>query len=115
MDCTIDPMTSYKTAQLVATYEELYHVPESEQTTYYFGDLGLHVFKYGAPKDTVLTVYEKALTAVRLDNDTFQQSEDFIYRSGIIARMRSCMLDEDPCPYGVPDGWETSWALGPTM
>lgn len=112
MDYTIDPMTSYKTAQLVVTYEELYHVPESERTTYYFGDLGLHVFKYGAPKDTVLTVYEKALTAVRLDNDTFQQSEDFIYRGGIIARMQDCMLDEDTRLRDVLDGWGTH---GPTV
>ena len=105
MDYTIDPMTSYKTAQLVATYEELYHVPESERTTYYFGDLGLHVFKYGAPTDTVLTVYEKALTAVRLDNDTFQQSEDFIYRGGIIARMQSCMLGPDARLRDVLERW----------
>lgn len=108
MTYTIDPMTSYKTAQLVATYEELYHVPESEQTTYYFGDLGLHVFKYGTPKDTVLAAYKKALAAVRLDSDTFQQSEDFIYRGGIIARMQDCMLDEDTRLRDVLDSWGTA-------
>lgn len=104
---TIDPMTSYRTAQLVATYEELYHVPEAACVTYYFGDLGLHVFKYGTPRDAALAAYEKALAAIELDSDTFQQFDEFIYRGGIIARMRSCALGEDARLRDVPDSGDT--------
>ena len=96
---TIDPMTSYRTARLVATREELYHVPEAACVTYYFSDLGLHVFKYGTPRDA-------ALAAIELDSDTFQRSDEFIHRGGIIARMRSCLSAQ---------GQEVSFQMSPAI
>lgn len=86
-------LSSHRTMSLIATYEELYHVPAEEQVTYYFGDLGGHFLKYGVTEDAALAAYDKALAAIRMDSDTFQQTEEFIYRGGIIARMWSCMLD----------------------
>lgn len=87
------PLSSYRTMSLIATYEELYHVPAAEQVTYYFGDLGGHFLKYGTAEDAALAAYDKALAAIQMDSDSFQQAEEFIYRGGIIARMWSCMLD----------------------
>lgn len=86
-------LSSHRTMSLIATYEELYHVPAAEQVTYYFGDLGGHFLKYGIAEDAALAAYDKALAAVRMDSDSFQQTKEFTYRGGIIARMWSCMLD----------------------
>ena len=88
-------LSSHRTMSLIATYEELYHVPETEQVTYYFGDLGGHFLKYGTTEDAALAAYDKALAAIQMDSDSFQKSKEFTYRSGIIARMWSCMLDGD--------------------
>ena len=86
-------LSSYRTMSLIATYEELYHVPEVEQVTYYFGDLGGHFLKYGTAEDAALAAYDKALAAIQMDSDSFQQTKEFTHRGGIIARMWSCMLD----------------------
>ena len=88
-------LSSHRTMSLIATYEELYHVPETEQVTYYFGDLGGHFLKYDTAEDAALAAYDKALAAIQMDSDSFQKSKEFTYRSGIIARMWSCMLDGD--------------------
>ena len=88
-------LSSHRTMSLIATYEELYHVPETEQVTYYFGDLGGHFLKYGTAEDAALAAYDKALAAVRMDSDSFQKSKEFTYRGGIIARMWSCMLNRN--------------------
>ncbi len=88
-------LSSHRTMSLIATYEELYHVPAEEQVTYYFGDLGGYFLKYGTAEDAALAAYDKALAAVRMDSDSFQQAKEFTHRGGIIARMWSCMLRED--------------------
>ena len=86
-----DPLSSYKTAELVATYEELFQVPDEERLTYYFGDLGGHFFNHGVTAEQKKAAYEKALAVLELDSDTFQQANAFIHRGGIIDRMREKM------------------------
>lgn len=86
-----DPLSSYKTAELVATYEELFQVPDEERITYYFGDLGGHFFNHGVTAEQKKAAYEKALAVLELDSDTFQQANAFIHRGGIIDRMREKM------------------------
>ena len=44
---------------------------------------------------SALAAYDKALATIQMDSDSFQKSKEFTYRSGIIARMWSCMLDEN--------------------
>ena len=91
----VSPLSSYRSMNLIATYEELFHVPESERITYYFGDYSGYFLKYGTSEDAALRAYGKALAAIQMDSDTFLQADDFIYRSSIIARIWNCMLGED--------------------
>ena len=49
-----DPLTNSRTPELIATYEELYRIPESERVTCYIGDYGGHFFRHGAAEDTIL-------------------------------------------------------------
>ncbi|MEY8259703.1 hypothetical protein AALA80_05085 [Oscillospiraceae bacterium 50-60] len=91
----VSPLSSYRSMNLIATYEELFRVPESERITYYFGGYSGYFLKYGTSEDTALSAYSKALAAIQMDSDVFLQSDDFIYRSGIIARIWNCMLGEN--------------------
>lgn len=88
------PLLSHRAMSLIATYEEMYRVPETDRTTYYFGDYGGHFLKYGTAEVVALTAYDKSLNAIQMDDNTFQQAAEFNYRGGIIARMWSCMLGE---------------------
>jgi len=99
------PLSSPRVMSLIATYEELYRIPEVERVTCYFGDYGGHFLKYGVAESAALAAYDNALAAVQMDSDTFLQSEDFIYRGGIIARMWNCMLCEDPHLQDALDLW----------
>ena len=99
---------NYKTSDLIATYEELFHISPEERVTYYYGDYGGHFFKYGTAEESICAAYEKALAAIQMDSDTFQQSKDFIYRGGIIARMQSCTLGPDARLKDVLDRWPGS-------
>ncbi len=100
-----DPLTNSRTPELIATYEELYRIPESERVTCYIGDYGGHFFRHGAAEDTILAAYGKALAAIRMDSDAFQQAEEFTCRGGMIARMLDCMLGEDALLRDVPVQW----------
>ena len=84
---SINPLKSYKTAELVVTYEELMGIADANRITYYFGDLGGHFFKDGITEEQILSAYEEALEAIEMDSDTFQKSPEFIHRGGIIDRM----------------------------
>lgn len=92
-----DPETplSHRAVSLIATYEEMYRVPEARRVTYYFGDYGGHFLKYGTAEAAALTAYDKALAAIQMDDGAFRQAAEFNYRGGIIARMWRCMLGED--------------------
>lgn len=82
---------NYKTAHLIATYEELLK-PKEEHITEYFGDYGQHVYKHKTTTQQINDAYEKALEAIEMNNDEFQNERFFIHRGEIISRMRDCLL-----------------------
>lgn len=82
-------------ADLVATYEELTECPPEKQITAYFGDLSLHYFKDGVTEDEIRSIYAKALNAMNMTEDEFNEQIDrFRYRYNITEHMRECMLTE---------------------
>lgn len=85
---------SFKTASLIATYEELLQVPEAERITHYFGDYGGHFFNDGVADPQIDAAYEKALKVMGMDSDTFQGDSAYLYRGEIIGRMRDRLLSE---------------------
>ena len=85
---------SFKTASLIATYEELLQVPEAERITHYFGDYGGHFFNDGVADSQIDAAYEKALKVMGMDSDTFQGDSAYLYRGEIIGRMRDRLLSE---------------------
>ena len=85
---------SFKTASLIATYEELLQVPEAEWITHYFGDYGGHFFNDGVADSQIDAAYEKALKVMGMDSDTFQGDSAYLYRGEIIGRMRDRLLSE---------------------
>ena len=87
-------LRSFKTASLIATYEELLQVPEAERITHYFGDYGGHFFNDGVADSQIDAAYEKALKVMGMDSDTFQGDSAYLYRGEIISRMRDRLLSE---------------------
>ncbi len=80
-------------AQLVAVYEELTSVPSNERITYYFGDYGMDCFNYGVTEGQVRTVYAKALKAMGMTANEYQEhSHEYGFRIELIARMREGLL-----------------------
>ena len=81
---------------LIATYEELMNIPHEQRVTAYFGDYGLHYFKYGVAETQIRPVYENALKAIEMSEKEFQEQKDqFLYRSEMIGRMRDCLLSHE--------------------
>lgn len=76
-------------ADLIATYEEVYNIPHEEQITEYFGDYSMHVFKYGVTNEQIEPIFEKALQAFGMDEESFIEARktQFIYRQEMIDRM----------------------------
>lgn len=87
-------LCSFKTASLIATYEELLQVSEAERITHYFGDYGGHFFNDGVADSQIDAAYEKALKVMGMDSDTFQGDSAYLYRGEIIGRMRDRLLSE---------------------
>ena len=87
-------LRSFKTAGLIATYEELLQVSEAERITHYFGDYGGHFFNDGVADSQIDAAYEKALKVMGMDSDTFQGDSAYLYRGEIIGRMRDRLLSE---------------------
>ena len=85
---------SFKTASLIATYEELLQVSEAERITHYLGDYGGHFFNDGVADSQIDAAYEKALKVMGMDSDTFQGDSAYLYRGEIIGRMRDRLLSE---------------------
>ena len=80
---------------LVATYEELLKISESDRVTEYFGDLGIHIYKYGVNEEQILPLYKKALDVIEMTESEFLANNDLNnYRFEIIARMRDCLLSK---------------------
>ena len=75
---------------LIATYEELYGIPEDECITEYFADYGGFVTKMGIDDTDIRPVLDKALEAIGLTAEELHSSErEFMYRGNIRAEMQS--------------------------
>ena len=81
-----------RAADLVATYEELLQVPGEACVTHYFGDLGMHIFKYDAAWEQIQDAYENALDVMGMDSESFQAEGRFVHRGEIISAMRDRLL-----------------------
>lgn len=80
-------------AHLVAIYEELTSVPSNKRITYYFGDYGLDCFNYGVTEDQVRSIYDKALEAMGMTENEYQEHRrDYNLRADMITRMRDGLL-----------------------
>lgn len=87
---------SLQIVDLIATYEELYEVPEAECVTKFFGDFGLF-FSTSITSDgdikNISRMYHKALGAIDMTADEFEAKEsDFVCRNDIKNLMKQKML-----------------------
>lgn len=81
---------TYEEVELIATYEELYKIPEEEKITDWWGDMHMHEFKHMAQPEKAREMLEKSLKAV---NMTRKELADFhyVYRSRLIEKMKDNM------------------------
>lgn len=91
-------LTSYRTVNLLATYEELCGAADDERLTCYFPNYGCHYLKPGMSEEQLRAAYGRALAAIEMDGPTFRQTEGFLYRGEIICRMRDCLLSQKLTP-----------------
>ena len=69
---------------LIATYEQIVGVAESERITEYFGDYGQHFFKVGIYDEDIRPVLDKALTCIGLTEEEYKSRErEFMYRTNV--------------------------------
>ena len=95
-EISTDDFNDRYSADLVATYEELMNIPHEKRVTAYFGDYGLHYFKYGTAESQIRPAYENALKAIEMSEQEFQkQKKNFLYRGEMIGRMRDCLLSHE--------------------
>lgn len=85
------------TTDLIATYENLRHVPKNERLTRYWGDYGGYVTKHGVTDEHLRSVYAEALQIMGMSSDAYHDKK-FIYRGEVETYMRSCMLGRILCP-----------------
>lgn len=95
---TIDEIHNwpYQITDLIATYEDLYEVPEADRVTEYFGEYGQNFLKsvvsFNDAKE-ISAAYRKALKAVDMTADEFFGKKDcFVYRSAIEDLIKRKML-----------------------
>lgn len=81
---------TYEEVKLIATYEELYKVPEDEKITQWWGDMHMYEFKYKAQPEKAKEILERSLKAVKMTRD---ELADFhhIERSKLIEKMKDNM------------------------
>lgn len=87
------PGTPVRTVNLIATYEELLKIPKEDRLTAYFEPCCSHFFRSGITEAQVKPVYEKALAAIDMTDDAYQEgSNPYMNRGTVIRRMRDCLL-----------------------
>ena len=81
---------TYEEVKLIATYEELYKVPEDEKITQWWGDMHMYEFKYKTQPEKAKEILERSLKAVKITRD---ELADFhhIERSKLIEKMKDNM------------------------
>lgn len=78
---------SYRFENLIATYEEVYEVPEPERITSYLADHHLWVLKYGVTRDKAIEVYKKGLDALGMNSAEYYNAPDFVCRGPVSIAM----------------------------
>ena len=53
---------TYEEVELIATYEELYEVPENEKITHWWGDMHMHEFKHSAQPEKAKEMLKSLLS-----------------------------------------------------
>lgn len=90
---------SARTVNLIATYEELFHVPMEERLACYFPSYGGHFLREGVTDSQLRPVYEKALAAIEMTDTAYQDgSNPYMDRSEVVSRMRDCLLAKELKP-----------------
>ena len=95
---TLDEINNWplQITDLIATYEELYEVPEADCVTKYFGEYGQFFFKSVVSFDDakeISAAYLKALKAIDMTADEFASKKDyFVFRGEIKDLMQRKML-----------------------
>lgn len=82
MDRKANVPDTYKTVDLVATYEDLFNISHDQKVTHYFGDYGGHYFNYGISQEQKNAAYEKALAAIETNSTDYQRGA--VYRENTI-------------------------------
>ena len=85
-----------RTVNLIATYEEIFQVPQEERLTIYFPNYGCHCFRSGVADSQIRPVYEKALAVIEMTDHAYQDEGNAYYQRGeVISRMRDCLLAKE--------------------
>ncbi len=85
-----------RTVNLIATYEEIFQVPQEERLTVYFPNYGCHCFRSGVADSQIRPVYEKALAVIEMTDHAYQDEGNAYHQRGeVISRMRDCLLAKE--------------------
>lgn len=85
-----------RTVNLIATYEEIFQVPQEERLTIYFPNYGCHCFRSGVADSQIRPVYEKALAVIEMTDHAYQDEGNAYHQRGeVISRMRDCLLAKE--------------------
>lgn len=85
-----------RTVNLIATYEELFDIPQEQRITHYFGDYGCYFLNSSVSEKNVKAIYDKALSIIEMKDSAYQKKDNlYIYRGEVIGRMRDCLLSQE--------------------
>lgn len=93
---------TFQEIALIATYEELFRVSESQRVTEYFLDYGMHVIKKNALMEDVQRTYEKALKSIGVTEEEFERDDQYLFRGEIANVM--CQKNGIPVPEYLTPG-----------
>lgn len=62
-------------------------IPFGDKVTDYFGDYGIHHFRYGVSEERVKEIYQRALDAIGMTEEEFKADGSMKYRSNIADKM----------------------------
>ena len=80
-------------AELIATYEEVYQIPEESKITRWWGDGHMYEFKEKVNEDEIREVLEKSLKAVGMTKEEFNGYR-YTYRQNLINKMEENMPEK---------------------
>ena len=80
-------------AELIATYEEVYEIPQENRITNWWGDLALYEFKHGVEPEKKSEMLEKSLKAINMTKEEFNDYR-YTYRQTLINKMEENMPEK---------------------